>query len=71
MPTQATEFLVYLNHPKFELAMRFAKPILEEAGITSAEEFAKIRHAISMREYRERMKSLAAKGNCASKGKMV
>lgn len=47
--------------PTFELAMRFAKPILEEAGVTTAKEFARIRHAIAVREYRQRMKALEAK----------
>ena len=48
-------------------AVRFAKPILEEAGVTTAKEFARIRHAIAVREYRQRMKSLEAKGTCVGK----
>ena len=54
--------------PTFKLAMQYAKPILEEAGVTTAKEFARIRHAIAMREYRQRMKALAAKNPCANKG---
>ena len=44
----------------FAVALRYGKPILDRAGITTREEFARIRHAISCRESRARIKALEA-----------
>ena len=50
----------------FAVALRYGKPVLDQAGIATREEFARIRHAISCRESRARIKALEATRTAAS-----
>ena len=50
----------------FAVALRYGKPVLDQAEIATREEFARIRHAISCRESRAQIKALEATRTAAS-----
>ena len=51
----------------YRTALRYGKAMLEEAGITTCEEFSKIKRAIICRESRARIKELEARRKSAAK----